>query len=161
MKKSIRFLLLAWIFGNSALLCAAEVYRWTDEKGQAVYSDLPPPPNIKKLEEKAMRGSQIEVDKQSYATRKAAEAFPVSLYTAPDDKCPGCPLAKQYLANRNIPYNEVSLQTSAQMVEALKVLGGEDVEVPSLLIGSKAYKGYSASEWDAALDAAGYPKGKP
>ena len=157
MKKLLAALIVVSVFGISSTAFADGVYRWVDEKGRTVYSDLPPPPDAKKVEQRLMRGSQVETDKQPYAVRKAAESFPVSLYTAPGEKCPGCPLAKQYLAKRGIPYTEVSVENSQLAVDALKVLGGQEVEVPSLVVGGRPYKGYSASEWDAALDSAGYP----
>ena len=157
MKKLLAALIVVSVFGISSTAFADGVYRWVDEKGRTVYSDLPPPPDAKKVEQRLMRGSQVETDKQPYAVRKAAESFPVSLYTAPGEKCPGCPLAKQYLAKRGIPYTEVSVENSQLAVDALKVLGDQEVEVPSLVVGGRPYKGYSASEWDAALDSAGYP----
>ena len=65
-----------------------------------------------------------------------------------------CNDARAHLAKRGVPYTERNAQKEG---EALKKLAGS-TDVPLLLVGSKQLKGYLASDWDAALDAAGYPR---
>ncbi len=160
MKKLLACLVSVAILGPPTHALADGVYHWIDENGRPVYSDLPPPPSVKRLEQKSMRANQVETDKLPYAVRKAAESFPVTLYTTPDAKCTGCPMAKQYLARRGVPFSEIVVESDEQIADALKVLGGEQVEVPALVVGGRAYKGYSTGEWDAALNSAGYPPAK-
>ncbi|WP_341678191.1 glutaredoxin family protein [Niveibacterium sp. SC-1] len=157
MKKLLAALLATTLFCGIAQ--ADSLFRWTDENGRVHYSDAPPPPDIRKVEERMLKkGSQIETDKQSYATRKASEAFPVSLYTA--EKCPACEPARKYLSTRGIPFSETKITTQEQATEAAKLIGEKEAAVPLLVVGGKPYKGYSESEWASALDVAGYPKGK-
>ena len=153
--KKVRAALLVPLLMVPVLAAAEGVYRWVDKAGQVHYSDLPPPPDAQKVEERMMRGSRIDMDKLPFATRKAAEAFPVTLYTA--EKCPGCDLGRKYLGERGIPFAETRITTKEQAEEAAKLLGDKDVTVPVLLVGGKPYKGWLESEWAAGLDAAGYP----
>jgi len=157
MEKLLAVLLASLVFCGIAQ--AESVFRWTDENGRVHYSDAPPPPDIRKVEERMLKkGNQVETDKQPYATRKAAEAFPVSLYTA--EKCPACEPARKYLTARGIPFSETKITTQEQAAEAAKLIGEKEAAVPLLVVGGKPYKGYSESDWSGALDAAGYPKGK-
>lgn len=152
MKKLL--LLLACLLLSTHVL-AEGVYRWTDANGRVHYSDLPPPANARKVEERTMKGSKIEQDKLPFATRKAAEAFPVSLYTA--DPCPGCELARNYLNARKIPFTETKITTPEQQAAAAKLLDGKEVVVPFLVVGGRVHKGWLESDWATALDSAGYP----
>ena len=68
--------------------------------------------------------------------------------------------ARAHLDKRGIPYTEKNPAKPAttQDFEDFKKMTGGALEVPLLQIGKlKVIKGYLASEWDAALDAAGYP----
>ncbi len=55
---------------------AAHLYQWKDVQGRTVYSDQPPPPNIKNAQQKAFKGNVIEIG-ESYDARTAREKFPV------------------------------------------------------------------------------------
>lgn len=138
-------------------LAEAGVYRWKDASGRVHYSDQPPPANVR-VEEKTMKGSSIEQDKQSYAVRKASEAFPVVLYTV--ESCPGCEAGRSYLTARKIPFTEKKITTPEVRDEAAKLLGSKEVAAPFIVIGGRVHKGWLESEWASALDSAGYPAGK-
>lgn len=138
---------------------AQTVLRWVDATGKVHYSDQPPPPDAKKVEQRMMKSSNIEMDKLPYATRQAAERFPVTLYTQADG-CPACGDARKYLQTRGVPFTEVKIASEADADSAAKMLGKakpEEVMVPSLVVGGKPYDGYLESGWAAALSAAGYP----
>lgn len=146
----------------SALACtagAAEMYRWVDKDGKVHYTDSPPPASAKKVEEKNLGGSSVSGGDLPYATRAAAKNFPVTLYVS--DCGDLCTQARQHLAKRGIPYTPKNPATNQADADALKKLVGSP-QVPVLVVGSTSpLKGYDPASWDAALDAAGYPKSKP
>lgn len=154
---------LALVLVCSALACtagAAEMYRWVDKDGKVHYTDSPPPATAKKVEEKNLGGNNsVSAGDLPYATRMAAKNFPVTLYVS--DCGEPCTQARQHLAKRGIPYAAKNPASSQADAEALKKLIGAP-QVPVLVVGSASpLKGYDAASWDAALDAAGYPKSKP
>ena len=134
---------------------AAEVYRWVDQDGKVVYSDVPPPPGAKNAELRRLDRNAVEVDKTSFATRDAAKKNPVTLYA---NNCgEPCDNARKFLAKRGIPFSSKNPESSQADADALKKLIGA-LEVPVLVVGKSPVKGFEASSWDAALDSAGYPK---
>jgi glutaredoxin len=68
-----------------------------------------------------------------------------------------CTRARTHLQRRGVPHVERNAQKEP---DALKSITGT-LEVPVLLVGSKHLKGYLESDWDAALDSAGYPRTPP
>lgn len=157
MKKFILFLVCAGLAGAAT---AAEMYRWVDKDGKVHYTDSPPPPSAKKVEEKNLGGaSSISSGDLPYATRAAARNFPVTLYVS--DCGEPCTQARQHLAKRGIPYTPKNPTSSEADAESLRKLVGNP-QVPVLVVGNTSpLKGFDAGSWDAALDAAGYPKSKP
>jgi len=145
---------LAWTAG------AAEMYRWVDKDGKVHYTDSPPPPTARRVEEKRLGGnSSVTGGDLPYATQLAAKNFPVTLYVS--DCGEPCTQARQHLAKRGIPYTPKNPTASQTDAEALTKLVGNP-QVPVLVVGkTPPLKGYEAGSWDAALDAAGYPKSKP
>ena len=143
----------------TALAHGAEVYRWVDEKGVVNYTRDPPPANIKKVEQKKFGGNTVQTSETPYSVQQASKNFPVTLYATADCGEP-CKAARGHLDKRGVPYTEKNpaTPTSAEEFESFKKLTGGGMEVPLLLVGQlKALKGYLASEWDSALDQAGYP----
>lgn len=145
-----------------ALCCAgvhAQTYRWTDSSGRTVVSDTPPPGQVRNA---AKAGGKAQPDDGlPFATKKAAETFPVLLYTAPD--CiEECRQARELLQKRKAPFTEKSIQTPEEFDEVKKLVG--DVFVPTLKVGNQRQRGYNPAAYDNLLDIAGYPKtsgGKP
>lgn len=137
----------------AATAAQAETYRWLDSGGRTVVSDTPPPGKTKgvvKNGEKAAAG-----DNQSFATKKAAEAFPVTLYTTAE--CvDGCKQARDLLNGRGVPFTEKMLQTQAEIDELKQLIG--DAAVPALKVGNQRFRGFEAAAYDNLLDLAGYPK---
>jgi hypothetical protein len=138
---------------------AANMYRWVDSHGNVHYTDTPPPPTAKKVEQKNLGGNYIEADDLPYASRLAAQKFPATLY-ATDCGAP-CNNARELLKKRGVPY---TLRNPAQedAADALRKLLGGTLEVPVLVVGNAApLRGYEAGAWNSALDAAGYPSSVP
>ncbi len=146
--------ILTLVLVNSVM--AADFYRWVDKDGVVNYSDETPTGLVTKLEERKMWANVID-GQPSYALKMAATKSPVTLYAG---NCgPVCDSAVALLNNRGIPYAQKDPQTNKADAEALsKLLGGEGLRLPVLLIGTRQIKGFEAGNWNSALDKAGYPK---
>jgi glutaredoxin len=142
------------------IACAANaqsLYRYTDANGRVVYSDQPPPPTAKNVQPKQLPENVIETDALPFATRDAAERFPVTLYTF---DCDVCKEAEALLAKRGVPFTTV-IVTEAKGAARLKALTGAQA-APALQVGDKqVLQGYNAARWQETLDDAGYPKSGP
>jgi glutaredoxin len=145
-------LAIALIAGSSV---GAQLYRWVDEKGNVEWRDTPPPPNAKNVEQRNVGGNTIETSTLPYAVQQAVAKFPVTLWVFNCGE--PCDRARAHLQKRGVPYTERDVQREP---DTLKKLTGS-LDVPVLLVGSKQLKGYLDTEWDAALDAAGYPRTPP
>lgn len=141
------------LFAATATLFAAQLYRWVDEKGNVEWRDTPPPPTAKKVERRKIGVSTIETSELPYSVQQAVKNFPVTLWLT--DCGDTCNKARAHLDRRGVPYTERNVQSD---VEAFKKASGGSMEVPLLFVGSNQLKGYLESDWDAALDTAGYPK---
>ena len=148
----MRHLLMLCLALSSA--CAvAETYRWVDPAGRTVVSDTPPPGRAHSV---AKTGSSAEnTDGLPYAVKKAAEDFPVTLYTSAD--CVSqCKDARNLLNARGVPFSEKMLQSQEDIDELKKQLG--DAFVPALKVGKQSFRGFEAGAYNNLLDLAGYPK---
>ena len=148
MKRLIPAVLLSVATGAFA---AAQLYRWVDDKGNVEYRDTPPPKEAKKVEERKMGSNTIQTSTPSYSTQQAAKNFPVTLWAY--DCGQPCTDARAHLARRGVPHTEKDPKADLAAFE--KLTGGNGV--PVLYVGSTRLTGYLATEWDSALDAAGYP----
>ena len=144
------------LFGCAVMAHAAQFYEWVDEKGVKQYTQQPPPPNIKNVRQKRFGGNVVETSGPSYSMQQAAKTFPITLYvTAACGEI--CKNAREHLTKRGVPFTEKDPQKQEE-IETFKKLTGGGMEVPLLIVGElRTLKGYLASEWDAALDQAGYP----
>jgi glutaredoxin len=160
----LRFLLLgAALLGAllfSALAGAQATYRWVDPaSGLTVFSDQPPPPGAKQVVKLGSGEAASGEPQLPYATRQAAEKFPVLLYTAAT--CVDmCQQARGLLNGRGVPFTEKILSTPEETNELAGKLKGE-AAVPSLFVGQQFFKGYDIAAWNNLLDLAGYPKSAP
>jgi len=153
--RRIWFLAFALCVLPGMSLGAQQVYVWTDEYGNREYRDTPPPPNARNVERRRIDVSTIETSGLPYSVQQAARHFPVTLWVF---SCGGvCDNARAHLDRRGVPHQEKDPQANREEFE--KLTGG--LEVPVLYVGTQRLKGYQASEWDAVLDAAGYPKTPP
>ena len=136
-------------------LPAAQLYKWVDEKGNVEWRDTPPPPNAKNVETRVISGNTADASSVPFSVQQAVKKNPITLWTFPD--CAPCNDGRAHLVRRQLPYTERNAQRD---MEGLKKLTGGN-EAPILLVGTKQVKGYLASDWDAALDEAGYPRTVP
>ena len=145
---------------------AQQLYRWVDKNGKINYTQEPPPRDAaKSVQQQRLKSSGPAEGSQQmpFAVRQAVDNFPVTLYTSPE--CTqGCKEARDLLANRGVPYREVSIADNAAIEDLKKVTG--NAQVPALLVGRAMEVGFAAGKYNAALDQAGYPatsqfSGKP
>lgn len=139
-----------------SLAASAQAYRWVDTAGKVVISDSPPPRTARDVNK--AKDQTANPEGLSYSVRKAAESFPVILYTSADCLSE-CKQAREVLNGRGVPFTEKMVESSEERDE-LKALVG-DVFVPSLKVGRQSMRGFEAVSYNNLLDLAGYPKTAP
>ena len=157
----------AWTLGLTALAlsapCAAQ-YKVIAADGSVTYTDRPTASAGGRVTP-LRRNATVVVDPSgpaanpSYAAlpielRQVAARFPVTLYATAD--CPPCDAARLLLQQRGVPYVERRIVTEEDAVVLERLVGWRTL--PSVSIGAQALRGYSAAEWGAYVDAAGYPR---
>jgi len=146
------------LFPVLVLACVAaqaELYRWVDADGKVHYSDQPPPASIKQFNTIKAEGGKPGEPALPYVLQQAVKNFPVTLYVS---ECgDGCTRARELLAKRGIPYNEIDATDPANHKELRKLSGGA-LQVPLLKVGREALRGFEEGAWNSSLDAAGYPR---
>lgn len=136
----------------------AQAYRWVDDQGRVHYTQTPPPPGAKDVRRKNLRQSGAAASSElPYATRMAAQNFPVRLYT--QEKCPPCDDARASLVKRAVPFSEVNVLTQKDLDEVKTISGKADL--PLLVVGSLFQSGFQAELINGLLDTAGYPSSGP
>jgi glutaredoxin len=148
--------LLMLCLALSSACSLAETYRWVDPAGRTVISDTPPPGRAHSV---AKTGSSAEnADGLPYAVKKAAEDFPVTLYTSAD--CGSqCKQARDLLNSRGVPFTEKMVQKQEELDELKQLVG--DAFVPALKVGKQSFRGFETGAYSNLLDLAGYPKTAP
>ena len=158
MKTSFVFLLVAVTIMAAMPVDAQQVYRWVDATGRVQYSDQPPPPGTKNVQEKNVGGNSIQNNDLSLLAQDAQKKNPVTMYVS---ECgDSCDAAKAYLNKRGIPHTMVDPTRSLELNKKFKEETGGQV-VPVLKVGEKRLSGWNESSWASALDTAGYPKTPP
>lgn len=133
----------------------AQVYRIVGPDGKVSFSDKPPVDAGSARAVTPGGGSGgSSGGALPFELRQIASKYPVTLYTG--ENCGPCGSARSMLIARGVPFAERTV-SSAEDAQALQRLSGE-ANLPFATIGSQQLKGYSDSEWNQFLDAAGYPK---
>ena len=158
MKTSFLLSLLVVAIALPTMSDAQQVYRWVDSDGRVQYSDQPPPPGTKNVQEKNVGGSSIQNNDLSLVAQDAQKKNPVTVYTSECGEA--CDAAKAYLNKRGIPHTVVDPTRSLELNKKFKEETGGSV-VPVMKVGEKRLSGWSESSWASALDTAGYPKTPP
>ena len=156
---TLRLVILSAALLTAPLADAQTTYRWVDQStGHTMFSDQPPPPGAKQVVTITAK-ERIDEQQLPYATRQAAEKFPVTLYTAAT--CiEECKQARDVLNRRGIPFSEKMLKSNEELAELSKKLGSE-AAVPSIIVGQQSFTGLESGAWNNLLDLAGYPKSAP
>jgi len=145
----------------AAIACGAAIaqaYRWVDDQGRVHYTQTPPPPGAKDVQRKNLQQSgAAESADLPYATKLAAQNFPVKLYT--QEKCEACDRARASLVKRGVPFSEVNV-ASQKEVDEVKAISGE-ANLPLVLVGKLHQSGFQEELLHGLLDTAGYPSAGP
>ena len=143
--------------GLIALVCASAqadgLYRWVDKSGKVHYGDAPETDATEVEKKKFGAAPAADSNDLPYATRRARQNFPVTLYVT--DSCGDpCKQAREFLNKRGIPFTENNVRTQDD-INAFKQLSGS-AGVPTLSVGKTWLKGFQAEQWGSGLDIAGY-----
>lgn len=90
------------------------------------------------------------------AQEEAPAGEPVQLFTSPECGSP-CKEARALLAQRGISVKEIATDDPQGFDELQRVSGG--TLVPVMVIGNNVLRGFEPTQYNAALDAAGYGRG--
>lgn len=152
----VHIICVAAALAAAAAHAQSTVYRWVDKDGKVQFTDSPPPADARSVTQKRMGGGGEDAGQVPFATQIAARRHPVTLYVS-DDCGDFCDQGRALLAKRGIPFSEKNAQKNAADAAALKEAIGA-LEVPVLMVGTNAVKGYGEASWQAALDQAGYAR---
>lgn len=133
----------------------AQQYRWIDKDGRVQFTDAPPPAWAKDVRRTNVTTAKPAAPQIPFELARLQKDFPVTLYTSPNCK-EGCELARGALSKRGVPFKEVQVWDPASNEELKNVSGA--VEVPTLVVGRSAQRGFEQGAFDALLDSAGYPR---
>ncbi len=150
---SIQCLLLSIML---VCLPAQAQYKWIGPDGRVTYSDQPPPTNAKTGTPvpAAENAPAATASSLPYAVSRAAQNFPVTLYTIKD--CSACDQGRNHLKSRGVPFQEKTVSTQAD-VDAMKKISSEN-NFPVLTVGNQKLTSFEPGQWNQTLDLAGYPK---
>lgn len=145
-----------------ALTCAVvpaqaqqKLYRWVDANGQVQYTDKPPPNEARQVERKTL-GYKAGDGPLPYDLQQAMKLFPVTVFASNCGE--PCDKGRKLLEKRGVPYTEKDASDPVVQAELRKATNAASVEVPVLMVGRSVTRGWEEGQWNAALDAANYPK---
>jgi glutaredoxin len=143
-----------FVFALSATLLAgsasAGIYRWVDADGRIVYSDSPP----KQGSAKSVKLETSVVVPTAPPEPKAAavQGDRVKLYTT--TWCGYCKKARAHLKSRNIPFDDIDVETTDRGRREYREIGGNGV--PVIFVGERRMDGYDQGGLQDMLKAAGW-----
>ena len=152
MKKHAFIFLLCF----STLSGAQSLYKWVDAQGKVSYSDQPPPPTVtvKDLSStlNTLGAGQAQAEPLSLESQRLVANSPVVIYTTTG--CKLCDQGRDLLRKKGVPFTEKTVTTS----EDLKALGAQfnSQTLPVLAVGKTNINGFGTSQWNEALNQAGY-----
>lgn len=131
---------------------ASAQYKYVGPDGRVTYSDVPPPPTAKVVEQKKL-GAASTAPALPFEVQQASTKYPVTLYTA--DKCAPCDDARNFLRGRGVPFTEKTVNSDDD-IAAFKQQS-PDGTAPVVTVGSRKSVGFSQAALASLLDSAGYP----
>ncbi|BDI04674.1 glutaredoxin family protein [Sphaerotilus microaerophilus] len=158
-------LLCAQMLALAAPAPALAQYKVTEPGGRVTYTDRPPSyaavpaPGSQAAANGATGANGANGEEAAlaaglpYALRQVVQRYPVRLYTA--SGCAPCSAAQQFLQQRGVPLLEYGVNRSEDIDLLQREVGAS--ELPVLMVGRQRLVGFAASDWQAMLDAAGYP----
>jgi glutaredoxin len=128
-------------------------YKYAGPDGRITYSDRPPPPSAKVLNEKKPVDTAGSAPALPYELQQAVTKYPVTLYSG--NRCAPCDDARAYLRSRGVPFAEKMVTTDDDI--ALFKQQSPDGTAPVVSVGTRKSVGFSQPALSALLDSAGYP----
>lgn len=161
MFKATTLAILATAITASVGLAQGTLYKVTDQYGNVTYQDRPPNDDSRyeereiPLEEAAPAAAPADLSGSGDTDRMAqvAESRPLVLFTVP--KCDACDFVRWYLKERELPFEEVDVQSDIDNQLRLREATGE-YRVPVLMVGDLPLFGYDGDDLAEALGEAGY-----
>lgn len=141
---------LALLLGGAAFGAMAQ-YKIVSPDGHVTYTDKPPVGTAPTLG--SGNGSSGSSGSLPAGTTQASAKYPVTLYAA--KSCVPCDSARQWLRNRGVPFNEFSIDNDRSLAAFAQRFGG--TTMPIVTIGGQTINGFSSSDLQSYIDAAGYP----
>jgi len=148
----VGFLLCLLFIGTQAY---GEVYKWVDANGRVHYGDKAP------VSEKAEDISdQLSINSYKGAEVSASDFFEAVEATQAEEAktrrqrvvmysttwCGVCKKAKRYFKEKNIPFREYDVETSAKGKQDFARLGGRGV--PIILVGDMRMNGFTRTRFE-------------
>jgi glutaredoxin len=134
---------------------AQTLFKWVDARGNVSYSDRPPPPDQQHQDLSSTvntLGAGEAQNNLGYDTDQLLKRSPVVLYTARG--CTPCDQARTFLKSKGWPYSEKTVNSAADAAVLDSQFNAQNL--PILTVGPTSRIGFSASDWDTTLMAAGY-----
>jgi glutaredoxin len=129
-------------------------YKIVGPDGTVTYTDKPPTGQARPDPGTSpAAGNTSSTGTLPYETRQAMSRFPVALFAG--RVCAPCDDARAWLKGRGVPFTEYSIDTDGD-VRALQARFGE-ASVPVITVGSQRLRGFSPTELESTVNAAGYP----
>jgi hypothetical protein len=156
-RPAVRFgAFLGAVLAASLLSSAHAQYKWTDTDGRTIYGDNPPREarNVQRVNARGATGEADVFAGLTYESRRAAQTFPVLLYTTAN--CQPCDSGRELLRARGIPYGERTISSKEDSDQLEKL--GYGTRLPVMTVGRQVQREFETAAWHAALDAAGYPR---
>ena len=136
-----------------------QLFKEVGPDGRVTFSDRPANAAAKETQPAGARagaggsGAGSLSEALPFELRTVVGKFPVTLYTSKD--CAPCEEGRRLLSQRGVPFIERTVETESDGTQ-LQNLSGQN-SLPVATIGSKRLIGYTQSDWDQYLTAAGYP----
>lgn len=137
-------------------LPAWSLYKVIGPDGSVTYTDRPPVASNARITSIGRHGESTPLGDASLPLelRQASARYPVVLYAAAE--CPPCDSARTLLQQRGVPYRERAVASDDDTLALERLTGARTV--PALTVGQQVLRGLSPADWNAYLDAAGYPR---
>ena len=150
---------LALLAAALATQPAAAQYKVVQPDGSITYTDRPPSIGNARVTPIVQTPGAAAATAQGDASfpqelRQAAQRYPVTLYTTAE--CPPCETGRRWLAQRGVPYTEKRVSTLEDEQALQRLVGGRSL--PALTVGVQPVRGFAEADWQAYIDAAGYPR---
>lgn len=125
----------------------AEIYKWTDEKGNVHFGDRPKGDYT--AEEISVEVNSYEhVTSDNVQPSQASKSKQVTMYAT--SWCGYCSKARNYFREKGIAYTEYDIEKNESAKRKYDLLGGKGV--PVILVGDKRMNGFSIGGFEGIYE---------